>query len=370
MTPPTAPETSHLRLPDGRTLAWYGFGTPDGPPVLVLPGSGCSGTAGALVHSAAVAQGVRVIAIDRPGLGDSDRAVAGSPLRAYADDVAALADALDLPRFAVFDHSLGGAYALAVGHRLADRIPLLAIAAGSGPYAEPWFRVTMPAASRRYHALAVRWPAIFAALYSLSTPRSARGIDRLVRLASRGGSVESDYARRHPEEVRASLEAMARGRAHGNRGPTEDIGRVDRPWGFAPEDVRAPVSWWHGDADGNVAAESGRAIVDRLPRATWHCVRAATTRHTSTSTRSSPSCGSRSVRTVPAGSEVRPSACPDRIGTIHEPDELRAGSGDVEPAERGDRRRHERSGEPEEEQHPGPGHAVGELVVADGPVER
>jgi pimeloyl-ACP methyl ester carboxylesterase len=77
MPPPGDHLPSHrglLRLPlaDGRRLAFCEYGRPDGPPIFFFhgwPGSRLDFAANA--HAAATA-GVRVIAVDRPGIGGSD----------------------------------------------------------------------------------------------------------------------------------------------------------------------------------------------------------------------------------------------------------------------------------------------------------
>ena len=63
-----------IRLRDGRVLAWHEFGDGAGVPCLLFPGSSSSGLAGRALDASAVRAGVRLLAIDRPGLGHSDPA--------------------------------------------------------------------------------------------------------------------------------------------------------------------------------------------------------------------------------------------------------------------------------------------------------
>ena len=64
---------------------------------------------------------MRAIVYDRPGYGRSDPKPGRSVVDA-ADDVAALADSLDLDRFVVLGGSGGAPHALACGARLGDRV--------------------------------------------------------------------------------------------------------------------------------------------------------------------------------------------------------------------------------------------------------
>lgn len=113
--------TSFATLLDGRRLAYEEFGDPQGPPVFYFHGWPGARVEFAANHGAAGRAGARVIAVDRPGIGRSDhlhdRTVLG-----WADDVATLADALDIDRFVVCGFSFGGPYARACAYALPDRV--------------------------------------------------------------------------------------------------------------------------------------------------------------------------------------------------------------------------------------------------------
>lgn len=156
MTHSAARVPATMILADGRTLSWYEYGEPTGRPCLFLPGTATSGRAGAALHAAATTGGIRLICIDRPGLGHSDPAP-HRPLVGWVDDVEQLVDHLGLDRFGVLGHSAGGAYGLAVARRLADRVSHTVIGAGSAPYGEEWTRAdgVMSRVSRLYNGLAL-----------------------------------------------------------------------------------------------------------------------------------------------------------------------------------------------------------------------
>ena len=46
-----------------------------------------------------------------------------------------------------------------------------------------------------------------------------------------------------------------------------DIVLFCRDWGFELQDVKAPVIWWHGDADHIIPFAHGEHMVERLPHA-------------------------------------------------------------------------------------------------------
>jgi pimeloyl-ACP methyl ester carboxylesterase len=102
-----------------------------GPPVLAIHGLG--GTKGSFLPTlAALADRFRVIAMDLPGFGDSDKPV-GAPYDPgfFARAVTDLLDALDLDRAHLVGNSLGGRVALEVGLSDPDRVRRLALLAPS-----------------------------------------------------------------------------------------------------------------------------------------------------------------------------------------------------------------------------------------------
>jgi pimeloyl-ACP methyl ester carboxylesterase len=213
------------------------------------------------------------LSVDRPGLGCSDPAP-WRPLAGWAGDVEQLADHLGLQRFGLLGHSAGGAYALAVTHRLADSVSHTVVGAGSPPYSEGWTRADgmMSRMSRLYNNMAVHTPRLFGALYRLSAPRSAKAVDRLMNLAARGMSADTEFARTFPDQARIAMEALGDGCRQGSSGPTRGIATRCRPWGFDLREVTGPVELWHGEQDANVRSRTGREVTSRLLHVTSHFV--------------------------------------------------------------------------------------------------
>ncbi len=95
-----------------------------GEPVVMLHGLG--GTKISFLPTlAALAPEQRVIAIDLPGFGDSDKPLGRYDAAFLARWVEALFDALDLDRAHVLGHSMGGRVALELGIRRPDRVESL-----------------------------------------------------------------------------------------------------------------------------------------------------------------------------------------------------------------------------------------------------
>jgi len=120
-----------------------------GQPVVALHGLG--GTKGSFIPTVAALSGrFRVIAIDLPGFGDSDKPIGASyDARFFARAVIELLDALELDRVHLIGNSLGGRVALEVGLQYPDRVDRLALLCPSLAWRRerPWaplLRLTRP----------------------------------------------------------------------------------------------------------------------------------------------------------------------------------------------------------------------------------
>jgi pimeloyl-ACP methyl ester carboxylesterase len=125
-----------LTLGDGRTLHAYDTGPGDGAAGLALfwqHGTPSTGAPPEPLFAAAAARGIRWVSYDRPGYGGSTRHP-GRDVASAAADVAAVADALGIDRFAVMGPSGGGPHALACAAVLRRRVLATASVSGLAPF--------------------------------------------------------------------------------------------------------------------------------------------------------------------------------------------------------------------------------------------
>jgi pimeloyl-ACP methyl ester carboxylesterase len=126
-----------LRLEDGRTLRAYDSGADSADPFTVVWHHGSPQTGAPLepLLSAAARRGIRLLSYGRPSYGGSSPNP-GRDVASAAADVAQLADAFGVPRFAVMGISGGGPHALACAALLADRVTGVVSVAGLAPFTE------------------------------------------------------------------------------------------------------------------------------------------------------------------------------------------------------------------------------------------
>jgi pimeloyl-ACP methyl ester carboxylesterase len=264
----SAPRSRTLTLADGRALGWFEFGDPTGVACLYTPGTPESGLAGGCYDRAARDAKVRWISLDKPGYGRSDP----KPRRRlveWPDDLRALADHLDLDRFAVAGESGGGPHALAAAAAFGERVTVTVLLASMGPSTEPWAREGLRRSNRVFFALARMSP------LALRPPLAImRRVARSPRLLARieAGDPPADRAAAHDPEATLRRGAAEDAFAHGTRPVAEELAMLARPWGFDLGDVAGPTHLWHGDADVNVPIGLGYALAAALGNVVTHFV--------------------------------------------------------------------------------------------------
>jgi pimeloyl-ACP methyl ester carboxylesterase len=241
-------------------------GDPAGRPVLHFHGWPGTRLQGQRYAAAARAAGVRLISPDRPGYGLSD-ALPGRSLGDWAADVAELADALDLGRFAVLGVSGGGPYALtcAAAGQLSQRLTAVAVVSSLAPLAEPEV-----AARLRRRARVLLWALQRAPqLAGLTLRLAAWDVRRdtlgaLRRAWRRLPEVDRAIVCR-PEHVRRAVADLQAALDDGGRAATQEALLFLRPWGFALRDISMPIDLWHGERDAVVPPALGRSLAAALP---------------------------------------------------------------------------------------------------------
>jgi len=257
----TAP-ADELRLQDGRRLAYQQYGTADGEPVMFFHGWPGSRLDFAPNDAAATEAGVRVVAVDRPGIGGSDHQP-GRTVLDWAKDVAALADSLALERFAVLGFSFGGPYARACAYAFPERVTRAGLVSCLGPIDDPAAKRGMPPPTR-YGLAAARLSPLLARPMVAFTARQSRGGKMVEQLAKSMAPADAEVLKR--PEVREGLAAsLAESFRQGNGPATWDGVAVARGEGFRLENIETEVLIWHGEQDRNDPVEMARAQERRLP---------------------------------------------------------------------------------------------------------
>ncbi|MFG1831686.1 alpha/beta fold hydrolase [Micromonospora chersina] len=243
-----------LRLGDGRTLHVYDTGGRDRLAVFWHHGTPNIGAPPAPLFAAADRLGLRWVSHDRPGYGGSTP-LPGRDIASAAADVAAVADALGLDRFAVMGHSGGGPHALACGALLPDRVVAVVVGAGLAPYGADgldWFAGMVPAG--------------VASLRAAVAGRAAKEAHQ-----ASGAAYDPEFT---PADLTALqgewswFDSVVGPAVRGGPGGLidDDLAYV-HPWGFDPARVTPPVLLSHGERDGIAPVAHAAWLAGRCPAA-------------------------------------------------------------------------------------------------------
>jgi len=248
--------------PGGRTLAVVEDGDPDGRPVIYHHGSPGSH----VLYDPWLTPGVRLIGYDRAGYGGSDRDP-GRDVAAVAQDIAALADALDLERFATWGISGGGPHALATAALLGDRVVAAATLASPAPADAPDldFTAGMGADNAEEFSAALAGEAQLRAMIEPFAAGLVQASADAVAEEMRSLVSAPDAAVLGGELAGWLRESVRQGVGDGVDGWIDDDLAFVKPWGFDPAAISVPLQIWQGEQDLMVPPAHGRWLASHLP---------------------------------------------------------------------------------------------------------
>ncbi len=259
-----APERrEEIKTPDGRVLGRAEWGPRDGTPVLFFSGAAMGGSLGFGAHLLDE-QVVRLIAVDRPGLGASDPRP-GRTLTDWASDVEALTAALELPPYGIVGFSQGAPFALACA---AAGLPAaVAVVSGQDDLRHPGLAGLLdPDVAGMLEALTADPDG-----FEESFARTARP-EMLWRLVTETSS-EVDLAVYRDEAFAEHFRrALDEGFRQGAAAYARDLALAFAPWPFEVESITVPVDLWYGGHDVSPvhSPDLGDLLARRIPGARRH----------------------------------------------------------------------------------------------------
>ncbi|MGH3961160.1 alpha/beta fold hydrolase [Mycobacterium sp.] len=258
----------NVAVGDDRQLGFAEFGDPQGRAIFWLHGTpGARRQIPTEARVYAEDNGIRLIGVDRPGIGSSTPYQYDTVV-AFADDLRTMADTLGIDKMAVVGLSGGGPYTLGCAAALPDRVVTVGVLGGVAPthgtdaigggimalgsvvaplleHVGLPIRLTAVAFIRLLRPVAE--PALY--IYAHISPEADRAL--LVR----------------PEFKAMFLDDLLNGSRKQLAAPFADVVVFARDWGFRLEQVKVPVRWWHGDRDHIVPFAHGQHVVAHLPDA-------------------------------------------------------------------------------------------------------
>lgn len=252
-------EDGVFTLSDGRELAWRWWGEEGGSPILRLqgtPGSRLSRNPDPRVQ---IGLGVRYLMADRPGYGGSTRKP-GRGIADIADDLVALLDLHGLERVPVMGTSGGGPHALAIAARYPERFSAVTVVVGAVPL-EPHEVANLVGVNAQGYAAAERgWDALFDFLSGVRERILGEGMQKVLSDAPAADQAMMESAAWQRISRVNSAEALKQGA----EGWADEGIALHKQWDFAPENIKASVTWWHSDDDKNAPLSAARRGASQL----------------------------------------------------------------------------------------------------------
>lgn len=258
VTPPE--RQAMMQLHDGRRLAWSEWGCADGIPVLFCTGAGMSGWLGFGANDLP-SLGLKLIAIDRPGLGLSDPHP-NKTLSSWVDDMRELIQTNNLHHVLAVGFSQGAPFAFALAEQ--GLVEAIAIVSGQDELTHPRLKPLLhPDVAGMIAAVQQDVIAFEKHFSQIATP------DGLWQLII-GMSEECDRRLYESEAFGAAYQqALQEGFSQGAQGYARDLSNTFSPWTVKLEDITIPVDLWYGGLDTSTvhSPDFGATLAARLPNA-------------------------------------------------------------------------------------------------------
>jgi pimeloyl-ACP methyl ester carboxylesterase len=261
-----------IRLRDGRRLAYAEWGDPGGTTVFYFHGTPVS-RLDCPDESVTASSGVRLLSVDRPGIGGSDVL----PRRTFGDwpgDVVELADALGVDEFAVVGWSAGGPYAAACAALIPPR--LTGVGIGASRHLSKFNFTENPIALQELEADDLKLFELAQHDPDAAARVAAEEVGELVRalwehpetIFDRFTFPEPDRRTlEDPERRRSFLDAVRESVRQGPEACAWEQIDVFLPWGFRLADIAVEVHVFHGEQDTWVDRRHVDFLVETLPTA-------------------------------------------------------------------------------------------------------
>lgn len=257
-----------FKLPDGRRLGYDERGVSKGKPLFYFHGSPSSRVESTLYVSDDLLHSlnVRLIAVDRPGMGLSDF----QPNRRMLDwsqDVLALADHLNIERFSILAYSLGGPYALASAFTDHPRLMKVGIVSGAALFTIPELVVNVNEGTRRFLNLPREKPLASRFFLGMLSLMARIAPNRFVAQAnSLLPAPDREIIFSDPEFQKDFIRMVREAMRQGTHGVHHESLLTIMDWGFRLQDIQKPILLWHGEVDQNIPVEMARYAATALPK--------------------------------------------------------------------------------------------------------
>jgi pimeloyl-ACP methyl ester carboxylesterase len=252
-----------IKLGDGRSFGWHEWGNPKGTPILFCTGAAMSGYLGFGFDTLSKLD-LRLIAIDRPGLGLSayDR---NKSLATWAADVERLLKFISAQKAYAVGFSQGAPFALALAAR--GLVSAAAIVSGQDQLYHSSMRpLLIPDVQQMLNTIEQDPDGFEQHVVETFT------LEQMWNMVMGMNGERDRSVYESPAFTTAFRRALEDGFSQGTKGYARDLILALTNWGLEVETLRLPIDLWYGRLDTSPvhSPDFGVTLANRLPQATLH----------------------------------------------------------------------------------------------------
>ena len=260
-------EAQVLILKDGRKLGYAEFGDLNGTPIFHFHGYVGSRLEAKLFAEKAKEHGVRVISVERPGIGLSDFQPDRTLLN-WPDDITELADYLGLENYGVQGMSGGGPYAAVCAYKIPERLTCCCIISGMGTI--DMIKKGMKLSNRMLFFFARRIPFIIKMMMKAQKKAfdNPEKIQKIMIADAKKLPEPDRKLMEDPKFLNIMIDEIKEAFRPGIKGAVYEGKIYSSPWGFDLKNISSDlqVYLWHGELDVNVPVSTGRRMSEIIPK--------------------------------------------------------------------------------------------------------
>lgn len=263
-----------FKLSDGRKLGYIEYGNSDGIPIFLLHGTPGSRVFGLENEPLIEEENLRVITPERPGYGLSSP-LKGRSISCYSNDIEALADYLEIPKFHVAGVSGGGPYALACASILSSRVLSATLIASATPMEMEDYFKGMSIGNKFAFVMSKYLPWLLKPIYKYAAAYYRKKPEKLFEgLKSQlcEWDVKVMEVMEDKDQLKGFVDHICEAYKQGSTAAYTDTYLVTRPWGIDFSGINSPIFMWHGESDTLVPIYPAKKFAKALPNCHSHFV--------------------------------------------------------------------------------------------------
>jgi pimeloyl-ACP methyl ester carboxylesterase len=264
-------DRSYFFGPENKRLFVQEWGDENKPVIFLVHGFPGCGEHGKLMSMSPLWNSFRLIAVDRPGYGESIVQKGLTPLK-FAKQIQSLFLEKNIQDLSVISVSGGAPYAMAVAYLMGSRVKKVTSIGGIAPLTVQNFQYMNSLQKKTWFVRNfLPTPVIQFALDRVWQKGLAK-IEEALFTNIRSFSPPDREVFSHPDIQPILRETTHRALQQGPAGLLHDMKVYSKHWGFPLNGITCPVTLWHGSQDDIVHPRFAQDMKRNLPRATLNFI--------------------------------------------------------------------------------------------------